>query len=196
MGRTDVAAIGLTLLALGSLACQPPPDAIFLHPYPWEDAAPLLVSDGGASDAPLADAATASPGGPLPGVPYTIVALPDTQYYASDYPDIFDAQARWIAGEAALGNVAVAIHEGDIVDANNDLQWARARRSLQLLEGIVPVVLSAGNHDYQGDGWTTGRGSSIDKYFPVDVNVPGCPPRPPAIIEGVAQAIEIWRQKL
>ena len=36
----------------------------------------------------------------------------------------------------------------------------------------------------------------IDQYFPVDVNVPGGPPRPQAIIEGIAKAIEIWRAKL
>lgn len=36
----------------------------------------------------------------------------------------------------------------------------------------------------------------VDKYLPVDVNVPGCPPRPQAIIEGIALAIEIWRERL
>ena len=36
----------------------------------------------------------------------------------------------------------------------------------------------------------------ISQYLPVDVNIPGCPPRPQAIIEGIAQAIAIWRERL
>ncbi|MBI5890983.1 MAG: NADH-quinone oxidoreductase subunit NuoB [Nitrosomonadales bacterium] len=36
----------------------------------------------------------------------------------------------------------------------------------------------------------------IDQHLPVDVNIPGCPPRPQAIIEGIAQAIAIWRERL
>ncbi|WP_213991825.1 NADH-quinone oxidoreductase subunit NuoB [Sodalis sp. dw_96] len=36
----------------------------------------------------------------------------------------------------------------------------------------------------------------VDNYLPVDVNVPGCPPRPQAIIEGIAMAIDIWQRRL
>ena len=37
---------------------------------------------------------------------------------------------------------------------------------------------------------------TLDEVIPVDVNVPGCPPRPQAILEGVAKAMEIWKTRI
>ncbi|PIP00251.1 CooL [uncultured Pleomorphomonas sp.] len=35
----------------------------------------------------------------------------------------------------------------------------------------------------------------LDRWLPIDVNVQGCPPRPQAIIEGIAKAIEVWSDR-
>ncbi len=35
----------------------------------------------------------------------------------------------------------------------------------------------------------------VDRYIPIDINIPGCPPRPQSIIEGVAEAVALWRER-
>jgi hypothetical protein len=97
---------------------------------------------------------------------FTVAVLPDTQYYASTYPEILDAQTRWIARDRDEGRIALVVHEGDIVDRDVPLQWERAARSLHVLDGVVPYVLSAGNHDYETRAGVMSRSSLIDEYFP------------------------------
>lgn len=102
---------------------------------------------------------------------FAVVVLPDTQYYAAAHPEILEAQTRWIVREHRAQRIALVMHEGDIVDADDDGQWQRAARSLHELDGVVPYVLSVGNHDYGRVGRFISRRTRIDRYFP--------PPREP-----------------
>jgi len=142
-----------------------------------EDAA---VADGSAPDDDAGDGGTAdqsatdegaSTDGALPEVShgpggFTVVALPDTQYYAEAHRDIFEAQVRWILDNRRQQKIAFVLHEGDIVNVDTEKQWEVAATALHKLDGIVPYALAAGNHDYLSYG-IDDRGTLINKYFPV-----------------------------
>jgi len=79
---------------------------------------------------------------------FTIILLPDTQYYSDSYPYIFTSQTQWIVDNKDSLNIVFVIHEGDIVNHPDDLiEWDRANTSLSLLDGVVPYSLLLGNHD-------------------------------------------------
>jgi hypothetical protein len=46
---------------------------------------------------------------------FTIIVLPDTQYYSENYPWIFDNQTRWIIENIEKLNIVFVSHEGDLV---------------------------------------------------------------------------------
>lgn len=98
---------------------------------------------------------------------FTIVVLPDTQYYSRDYPEIFEAQTRWIGANIVDRNIAFVAHVGDIVDRNSDIEWQRASTAMSLL-GDLPYVLVPGNHDMGTDGSADSRVSLMPTYFPYD----------------------------
>ena len=96
-----------------------------------------------------------------PTSPVTVVVMPDTQYYAAAYPDVFAGQTSWILAQQPALNIAAVLHVGDIVDGFNDpKQWTVASTAMRPLDGIVPYVLVPGNHDTD-----VNRMTPIDTYF-------------------------------
>ena len=81
---------------------------------------------------------------------FTIVVLPDTQFYSQDHPQIFDSQTQWVADNAAAQNIKLVIGEGDIVNVGTDAtQWANADHSVGILDQAgIPYAMTIGNHDY------------------------------------------------
>jgi hypothetical protein len=136
-----------------------PPEPDAGGPGPTDAAAPEVAA-GDAAGAVEAGALADAGGG---AAPFTFIALPDTQYYAAAFPDIFDNQLRWVAGQAAAHNIALVLHEGDIVDTDVPDQWQVASAALHMLDGLVPYVLAAGNHDYAN---IADRMGMMNTYFP------------------------------
>ena len=105
-------------------------------------------------------------------VSFTIIALPDTQYYSSSYPDIFTNQTQWIVANHETLHIVYVAHEGDIVNSARSItQWERASKSMSYLEdplttGLpdgIPYSVMRGNHDI---------GIFFDWYFSDERN--GC----------------------
>lgn len=95
---------------------------------------------------------------------FTIVALPDTQYYSRTYWWIFDNQTEWIVQNENAQNIVFVVHLGDIVNNyNNEIQWRYADNAMKTLDGKVPYGLLPGNHDLDG-GPTPALGAGAEEY--------------------------------
>jgi hypothetical protein len=113
----------------------------------------------------LSPSSSASSSKPLPSAdkPYTIVVLPDTQYYAAHYPEIFYNQTAWIAANKQARNIVYVTHVGDVVDdPSSEEQWRVASAAMAKLDGVVPYGIAPGNHDLLLDG----SAPLYAKYFP------------------------------
>jgi hypothetical protein len=100
---------------------------------------------------------------------FTIVVLPDTQYYSQGYPMIFENQTKWIVQNENILNIVFVTHLGDIVNVNNnDYQWQNANSAMSILDNKVLYTVLPGNHDMDG-GYspTYGAGATYyEEYFP------------------------------
>jgi hypothetical protein len=152
--------LALVMVTVVAVGCDQPP----------ENTALTTTADGSVEPQPTSDAAVARDGaleGASVGLAapedYSIVVLPDTQYYASSWPDIFMQQAHWIVEKHQEQRIAFVLHTGDLVDQDLPVQWDIASRAMHLLDGIVPYVVAAGNHDYRNLADRVGMASV---YFP------------------------------
>lgn len=96
---------------------------------------------------------------------FTVIALPDTQYYSETYHDIFHDQTQWVVDNWEERNIVYVGHEGDIVQNGDDApgEWVVADAAMSRLETVplpdgMPFGLAVGNHDqtpiYDADGTT------------------------------------------
>jgi predicted phosphohydrolase len=106
---------------------------------------------------------------PQPFVPgsWTMVVLPDTQNYVASTTNapIFTQMTNWIVANKAARNIHMVLHEGDITNNNNDVQWSRAQASMDVLNGHLPYAIVPGNHDYGSNGSANVRTTLFNNYF-------------------------------
>lgn len=89
---------------------------------------------------------------------FSVVVLPDTQFYSQDNPAIFTSQTEWIRNNQQSRSIIYAAHLGDLVDSRGcnhpTSEWNNAANSIRVLDGvaatdaIIPYGVLHGNHDF------------------------------------------------
>jgi hypothetical protein len=119
-----------------------------------------------------------------PSDSFTVVALPDTQFYSEnvggDLAAIFSAQTDWIVAEREAENIGFVLHLGDITQHGDNpttaaQEWANASDAMYRLENPattfleegVPYIMAVGNHDQTPIGDADGTTEWFNRYFGV-----------------------------
>ncbi len=80
---------------------------------------------------------------------FTLIAIPDPQYYAASHPEIYDNQMNWVVANQSAKNIVFTASLGDNVDnIDTAAQWTNATHAWDILTtGEVPYGMELGNHD-------------------------------------------------
>ena len=90
------------------------------------------------------------------GADFTIIALPDTQYYSASFPATYLAQTQWIVSNRVPRNIVFVTQLGDCVDnAAMNQQFVNADAAWDFIEANpfagqpfgLPYGIAVGNHD-------------------------------------------------
>lgn len=137
---------------------------------------------------------------------WSMVLMPDTQNYvkASGEQGVLTNVTEWIRDHRDAFKIKVVLHEGDIVNNNNTTnpsvnpssgnqnstqQWQNAKASMSVLDGQVPYIMAAGNHDF-GFLNSENRETQINTYFKATDN-PLNDPAQGGILKGLKTPGEI-----
>ncbi len=123
----------------------------------------LLVALPLAAGCPPAqgDSDSAAPAG---SEPFSLIVVPDTQYYTLGNPHILDDMMAWAAETVDEHDTAFLLHEGDVTHENSEEEWSNARASFDFIEGVLPYAVCVGNHDEIDDE----EHSWFDATFPLE----------------------------
>lgn len=102
---------------------------------------------------------------------FSVVLIPDTQFYSDKDPKVYRQQTQFIVDNAASLKIRAAIHLGDITDRNTTAEWERASVAHQTLDNAaIPYSVTTGNHDYAAVEGESRRRRVATRYreaFPV-----------------------------
>jgi predicted phosphodiesterase len=110
-------------------------------------------------------AAAAAEHEPLPFVAgsETLVIIPDTEVIVCH--NSFRDMMTWVAENRKKRNIRAVLHVGDVTNNNTKREWQCARKAFDIIEGKIPYILAAGNHDYDH---TEGRLTYMNELFNVN----------------------------
>lgn len=96
---------------------------------------------------------------------FTVVVLPDTQYYSESYPAILNSQMQWIVNNATTLNIQLVLGLGDIVNkGGSSTEWTTSDAAYKKLDAAhIPYFAPLGNHDYDANN-PSGRTSATNNF--------------------------------
>ncbi len=84
---------------------------------------------------------------PVTDFEYSFAVIGDTQTMCEKDPDAMEAIYDWIVANKKTQKIEYVIGLGDITDDSTDVEWERANEFIGKLNGVVPYMLTRGNHD-------------------------------------------------
>ena len=120
---------------------------------------------------------------------WVLIMVPDTQTYVKfgRNQGILELMTAWIAENIQTLNIKMVLCTGDLVEQNELImpnnangnqtsreQWLAVSNAFDKLDGKIPYILAAGNHDY-GYINSENRNSYYNTYFPSHKNSANIP---------------------